>query len=302
MNDHPHATPQHDTDTPLPEPRFIPGLSAIADGYDAFILDIFGVLHNGVELYSGTINCLEHLKANGKSICLVSNTPRLKDGIIEDLDAIGLPQTLYDDIVTAGDSTRAKLETLHGQCGYFAGIERFHALFEGIDITITDNIERADFILNAISGQQDKEVPHIQTIWETGIARNLPMVCANPDMVVNIGDRQFQCAGTFALQYEQMGGYVSYHGKPHPQIYTEARKRLGMPPKDKILAVGDSFKTDMAGACHFGIDCVLNMVGIHYEEIKDVIKPRGGIDSDRLTFFTQHYAVQPTAFMHHLEW
>ena len=161
-----HATTRHRH--PFRFSRFIPGLSVIAEGYDAFILDIFGVLHNGVELYSGTIIAL-NTKANGNHLpCL--NTPRL-DGIIEDLDAIGLLQTLYDDIVAAGDSTRAKLQPTAPAMWLLAGIERFHALFEGIDI-ITDNIERADFILNAIR-QQDKEVPHIRKSGKP----ELPAIC-----------------------------------------------------------------------------------------------------------------------------
>ena len=245
----------------------IRGIGEIADRYDAFILDVWGVLHDGVRLFDGTIGCLEALQREGKRVILLSNTPSLGADISAQLEAMGLSRSLYHDIVTAGDSTRAALMGYAGKrCWLASRGEQFGRLVEGIDITLTDVPEDEDIMLNALGGMEDEEDPVYEDLDRAADLR-LPMICANPDLVVNVGSALYLCAGTYAAYYEKVGGQVEYHGKPHTPVYERVYKLLGQPDKAKICAVGDSFHTDIAGANGFGIDCVFNAEGIHQEEL-----------------------------------
>lgn len=268
------------------------GLSDIADRYDAFILDLFGVVHNGLELYPDTKRCLAELKKMGKSTCLLSNTPRRYFEIEQDLEKMGLSHDCYDHIVTAGDSTHEALKPFEGQKCWFAGTERFTSILDGIDLVQVDTPQDADFIVNAISGTYRTDEASIYKDLEIGLNANLPMVCANPDLVVHVGDQMHICAGTYAEWYEQKGGPVSYHGKPHKPVYEQAHKFLGHPDKDKIIAIGDALRTDIKGASAFGIQSVLNLIGIHREELS--IKGQGDtIDFDRLDALLKTFDYQP---------
>ena len=251
------------------------GLSEIANNYDAFILDIWGVIHNGIEPFPGTINALKQLKAAGKKTCLLSNTARPAAGTIDHLNRMGVTRDLYDDIVTSGEATIAALseprDDFHSTCGndcWFIGNSRTAEVLEYLDLNIVDHPDKASFILNSIAGThaQDNKDGIIEYL-KIAAQKDLPMVCANPDLVVNVGDQQYECAGTFALHYENMGGRVEYHGKPHPYVYNRCHELLGQPDKAKLCAIGDAFHTDIAGANAFGIDSVLNLVGIHWEEV-----------------------------------
>lgn len=245
----------------------IDGISAIADRYDHFILDIWGVLHNGVTLFPGTVECLEAMQAAGKRVVLLSNTPSLGFDITAQLEAMGVSRSLYHGIITAGDSTRAALTGHSGKRCWFASRgEQFGRLVDGIDIQLSDCPDDADIFLNALGGMEGEEDP-VYADLDRAAAMGLPMICANPDLVVNVGDSLYYCAGTYAAYYEKIGGQVEYHGKPHAPVYERVYEILGRPDKSRICAVGDSFHTDIAGANGFGIDCVFNAEGIHQEEL-----------------------------------
>lgn len=290
-----------DTKSPFQPPVYIDGLREVADQYDGFILDIFGVIHNGLELFPGTMQCLQELKDRGKRVVLLSNTPKRGFESAQDLLKLGISEDLYTGIVTAGDSAHEKLKEFNGQKCWFAGTEVFEALLDGINLIKQDTPDDAEFILNAITGLYAWPADEIKNALEQAQKRNLPMICSNPDLVVNIGDEQHICAGTYALYYEEIGGYVSYHGKPHIPVYEEAQAILSIDDKSKILAVGDALHTDIQGANNFGIDSVFNLVGIHWEEVQLDHAP-GKADIEKIKIVVENQPHHPTYALGGFAW
>ncbi|MCD8562764.1 MAG: TIGR01459 family HAD-type hydrolase [Alphaproteobacteria bacterium] len=249
-------------------------LSEIAPSYDHFIIDIFGVIHDGIRPFPETIDTLTALKDAGKKTCLLSNSPRLSARAVEHMKSMGIPRHLYDYIVTSGEATHEYLDDpafRHKAC-WFIG-KNFIEDLADLGLSFTEGPEGADFILNSIPGTGKSEVALLTRQLETAAANKIPMICANPDLVVNIGDDQHECAGTFAAIYEQMGGRVIYQGKPHREVYETCHALLGQPNKSRICAIGDSLHTDVAGANNFGISSAWNIIGIHWEELKCHHKP-----------------------------
>lgn len=247
-------------------PAFIDGIGAIANDYDAFILDIWGVLHDGIAPYPGTIDCLDALRQAGKRIVLLSNTPDRQGTIAARLAEMGIGVEFYDHIVTAGDSAHADIAARAGQSCWYAGSDGMRRLTEGLDVRLAAGPDDADFIVNVLFDLSPAEKEKACRLLERARGRDLPMICANPDLVVNVGDALKECPGTYALYYEQIGGTVIYHGKPHAKVYELAWSLLGRPDKARIAAVGDSLHTDIQGANNFGIASVMNLAGIHREE------------------------------------
>lgn len=286
----------------------IDGISAIADDFDYFILDVFGVIHNGVKLYDETLPAFEALKAAGKKICLLSNSPKRAHKAREDLARLGLEETMYDDIVTAGEAAHQALclrsDDFHKFCGYncwFVGTEMMEHIVDGLSLNSVENIEDADFILNSVPGTSDWNAEELKRNLEVAAKRDIPMVCANPDMVVNIGDNQYECAGTYARYYEERGGRVAYHGKPYAEVYDMVRARFGNPPKEKMVAIGDSLHTDVQGAQNFGIGCLFNLKGIHWEDVKMDHSPDEA-DLDKIRLVIDNQPFKPLAIISGLKW
>ncbi len=246
----------------------ISGLSEIEQNYDGFIFDIYGVLHNGETIFPGTKQLMRNLMDQGKKICLVSNTPKRswqsKDDLKEFFD---IDETYYTDIVTGGESAFVGLKPFEGKTCWFAGIPEFGRIAQDSHLKLVSSPEGADFVLNAISGLHAKNKRQLQIHMSEALKKDLPMLCANPDMIVNIGKEQFECGGTYAKYYEEHGGKVSYHGKPHPHVYDMAFNILGTPDKERVCAVGDSFHTDIQGANRYGINSIWNLNGIHWKEV-----------------------------------
>lgn len=283
--------------------KIIDGLSHIADRYDAFIFDIFGVIHDGLALFPGTVQCLEELKNANKFVCMLSNSPRRARGAADQMDYMGLPRALYDHIVTSGEASWRDLQSRpKGQACWYIGTGHGGELRRDSDhLNFVDGPEGADFIVNSIPGTEPSAVIRLMTQLEIAAERRLPMICANPDLVVNIGSEQFECAGTFAALYEEMGGEVIYHGKPHGPVYETCHELLGRPDKSRILAVGDSLHTDIAGANMFGIDSVFNLVGIHWEEVQMDHRP-GKVDQDKILKMLETKPQKPDYAMAGFQW
>ena len=287
---------------------FIKGLSEIAHRYDGYIFDLFGVLHNGVEPYPGTLNTLIKLKEQNKKTVLLSNTPKLSAHSSQDLAAMGITEDLYDRLITAGDATRVALQEknddFHAALGsscWYIGPETMAHLLEGLDFKRVERAEDATFILNAMPGRDKSLIKDIDKGLDYAAKHDIPMICANPDLVVNIGDRQHECAGMLAKHYEEMGGRVAYHGKPYRQVYNMALEALGLLDKTKILAVGDSIRTDIQGAHNFEINSIFNLVGIHREEVL-MDNSDQEIDLDKVMLVLKNQPFQPTAVMAGLQW
>lgn len=248
--------------------RVLDGLSNIIDDYDFFFLDIWGVLHDAVVLYPETLTTMAALKDAGKTLCLVSNTSNTLEMIDQELnDHFGLPRELYDMAFTAGSVCHQAIAPFDGQAAWFLGQDRFTALMEGYQILVNDRPKGSDFILNALSGTRIGETDYLYPMLDEAQKIGLPMLCANPDLVVHIGEELVECAGTFAAYYETIGGEVQWFGKPHAPIYQAAWEFAGQPDKSRVLAIGDSVRTDIAGANGFGVDSALNLVGIHRDEL-----------------------------------
>lgn len=274
-------------------------LSAVAPLFDHLLIDIFGVLHDGIRPFPDTVATLEALKAAGKQTCLLSNSPRRTGRVVRHMEEIGIPRGLYDHIVTSGEATYQYLNTpeWHGKPCWFIGKSFLEDLAD-LNLRFTEGPEGADFILNSIPGTGRSAVEILTRQLETAAARDMPMICANPDLVVNIGEERFECAGTFALLYERMGGRVVYQGKPHPEVYETCRALLGRPDKSRMAAIGDSLHTDIAGANGFGIRAIWNLEGIHWEELN----LRGQADPARMEKLVKSQPHKPDHVMKGFVW
>lgn len=242
-------------------PQFIDGVQTIAEQYDALLCDAWGVIHNGVELFPGAAEAMIRFREGGRAIVILTNAPRPSSIIPAQLDRLGLPREAYDAIVTSGDATRDEIERRLPAPAYRIGPEKDDPLFEGLDIEFAP-LEKATFII--CTGLQDdqREAPEdYQDVLARAAQRGLPMICANPDIVVNWGGRMIWCAGALAEIYAGLGGEVVYGGKPHAPIYRLARVAIAdalgaAPDKSRILAIGDGVKTDIAGANKEGVDAI----------------------------------------------
>lgn len=250
---------------PIP---LVPGLSALAERYDALLCDVWGVLHNGHTAYPGVAEALGKFRAGGGHVLLLSNAPRPSTELPAMLARMGIPADAYNGILTSGDATRDCLKAhTFGRACYHIGPARDLPLFEGTGVDIVDE-DRGAFIL--VTGPFNDEVEGPEDYREAFtrlVDRRLPLICANPDIVVERGPRHIYCAGALARLYEELGGSATYFGKPHGPIYGVARQRLmeiagRAIPDTHILAVGDGLATDMKGAVGQGIDALFVTGGI----------------------------------------
>lgn len=248
-------------------PQIIDGFAAIADKYDAILCDIWGVLHNGQVPFDGVDDALNAYRAQGGKVLLLSNAPRPGISALKRLDALGNRRSSYDDILTSGDATRAKLNELgaQGQRCCHIGPDKDTDLSANLDIELVD-LEAADIVL--FSGMYDdmNETPEDYAPMLTEMhVRGLPMLCPNPDRTVMIGSDEIYCAGAVAELYENMGGSVIWMGKPYPVVYQRANemlKKMTDLNTPRILAIGDGPKTDMPGAAQAGIDALFIAGGL----------------------------------------
>lgn len=259
------------TDAAIP---VLSGLSAWADLYDGYILDLWGVIHNGLEPYPGVLDCLERLRRAGKRTCLLSNAPRRVDDVVARLAEIGVPRDLYDEVLSSGEAAHRAIadppDAFHAGLGrrcWHLGPPRDDSVHQGLDLELVDHPDDADFVLNTGADGYDDRLEDYVPVLEAAARCGLPMVCANPDLTVMMGDKIAICAGLLARHYEGLGGRVAYHGKPHPPIYRQCLALLGDMPTARILAVGDNVLTDIAGANRAGLDSLLVAGGIHAEEL-----------------------------------
>jgi HAD superfamily hydrolase (TIGR01459 family) len=252
--------------------QIIPGLDAIAERYDAVLCDVWGVLHNGRRAYPAACAALQRFRAAGKHVILITNVPKPRGPIPGQLDHAGVPRDAWDAIVTSGDAIRAELKLRAPGPMYKIGPDDYdRTLWEGLGLA-TAPLRAAKFA--AISGlNRDDETPadYVDTLREAR-ARNLDLICANPDIIVQHGDRMIWCAGAIARDYEALGGKVIMAGKPFAPIYELAYRELegvagGRIDKARILAIGDGVPTDLAGAQAQGLDCLFIASGMHGEAL-----------------------------------
>lgn len=287
--------------------RIVNALANISSRYDVLLCDLWGCLHNGRQAFPSAVAALQGFKARGGTVVLLTNAPRPRAEVARQLEKIGVPDDCWDVIVTSGDSARtAMFQGVVGSKVWFLGYERDLVVFD--PIRIVDNpvsIERVP--LDQATGiaccgpedpYADPSVYRPQFLYAK--QKGLKLLCFNPDIVVDFGDRRQWCAGALAQLYEDMGGTSLYFGKPHPPIYDLARRRLAalgnLPPDARILAIGDGIKTDIAGATGEDLDSLFITGGLAAEETGTAEQP----DEDKLRHYIEKENYTPTYAMGYL--
>jgi HAD superfamily hydrolase (TIGR01459 family) len=252
----------------------LPGVRELAGAYDAAILDLWGVAHDGHVPYPGVLDCLARMRGAGMRLLFLSNAPRRAKRVIHRLSSIGIPRSSYDHIITSGDLTRRALarrsDPWHAALGrtyYHLGPARDWGITRGLDFEETDELVRASFILNTgMFDDENETADDYEVFFDRALAAALPMICVNPDLSVMRADRRIPCAGALAAAYETRGGPTRYHGKPHRPAYDACFEWFGTIDRRRVVAIGDSLHTDIAGALAAGVDGVLVTGGIHADE------------------------------------
>lgn len=279
--------------------RHLTGIAPIAEAYDGFILDLWGVIHDGVKLYPDAKATLQALRSRGKRIVMLSNAPRRATMVVAALTRLGIEPALYDGVMTSGESVWEALRTRDdpwfadlGRRAFWLGPVRDLPLLEGLDLDLVATPGEADFVLNigADEAVSDTDLaPHLPAL-EACRKADLPMVCANPDIIIVRDGQQILCAGALAEVYARMGGEFRQRGKPGPEVYGPTLATLGVRP-DRVLAVGDALRTDIAGAQGVGLDScwvldgIHNLAGLHGEAEREAeaagLAPRATLPSFR---------------------
>ena len=295
--------------------------------YGGYIVDIWGVLHNGQTPFPGALRFLKALKKAGKKIVLLSNAPRRVTPTQKKLREMGIDSSCYDVLMTSGEhcylSLRDRPDAWYKALGkkfYHSGSIQDDSVYAGLDFERVENWDQAHFILTtgpqALSYLNDKDLYAKQEEeWiREGLKRHLPMICVNPDLVAPFGTETIVCAGTIAQLYAEQGGIVRFHGKPYSDIYEWVFSAVLQLPYDRVLAIGDSLVTDIQGARTMGIDSLWILSGIYAQELqaegiavsmpfdssaKSLVESS---DLQKLSNFCEKKGIQPNYVQHFLEW
>ncbi len=262
-------------------------LSQIYNQYDAFIIDLWGVVHNGISLNSGASNVIEKLSSNGKKVIFLSNAPRPSASVIKFLEKINMKKKFLNNVMTSGEAAKISLKKMYyGKKFYHLGPERDNILYKGLDLKKTI-IEECEFILcTGLFDDQMENLDYYNSLLNEHTKKKL--ICTNPDLIVHRGSKSEYCAGKIAEIFEKMGGEVIYFGKPYKEIYN-----ICINLKQKNLIIGDNLKTDIKGANNMGIDSLFITSGVHRSEFKNT--------SD-LEILLKNYKVKTNYFQNLLTW
>lgn len=280
--------------------HFAEGLRELVGGVDVVLSDIWGVVHNGLESFPEACEALHTYRSRGGTVILITNAPRPADSVQRQLRKLGVPDETYDAIVSSGDLTRLYVAELPGRKMFWLGPERDNSIYRGLD-AVTAPLEEADYIVcTGLYDDETETAEDYRGMMLKARERKLTLVCANPDIVVERGDRLIYCAGAIAELYRELGGEVIFYGKPHRPIYQRAMALAGerqgyQIDRKKVLAIGDSVRTDLTGAREFGIDCLFVTRGIHAEEFE-------GLDQLDPNSVMELFGHPPKALMRELKW
>jgi HAD superfamily hydrolase (TIGR01459 family) len=287
----------------ISSPAFTSHFSTLAPAYDVVLCDVWGVVHNSVVAFADACDALTRFRQQGGSVVLITNAPRPSAVVMTILDELKVPRAAYDAIVSSGDVTRAVIAARAGKRVFHVGPERDVPMFEGLDTPLVD-VASADYVVCSGLFDDTTETPQdYAALIATMRERELPMVCANPDVVVERGETLVYCAGAIADAYAAAGGSVLYAGKPYRPIYEQAlavaqRARGRATDPARLLAIGDSVRTDLQGAAAFGIDCLFVTGGIHAEELGSRDRPNAAALGDIFAAA----GLAPKAVMQRLVW
>lgn len=281
--------------------RIVQSLSEISAQYDALFVDLWGCVHNGVQAFPDAVSALQEYRKSGGKVILVTNAPRTRHSVESHLKILGVPTDAWDAIATSGDSARTALYSgAVGRKVYFIGLEDDKRVFSPpkvldapVDIELTPLSEAEGIVCTGpFDPFADPSVNRADFLYAK--QKGMKLICFNPDIVVDRGEKREWCAGALAQLYTEMGGESLYFGKPHPPIYDLARMRLSAlgrkTPNDRILAIGDGIQTDIAGAMGEDIDSLFITGGLAAEETKTSQQP----DAQALNAFLQREMQAPT--------
>ena len=280
--------------------HFAERLSDLVDGVEVILSDIWGVVHNGLESFPEACEALHTYRQRGGTVILITNAPRPADSVQRQLRKLGVADETYDAIVSSGDLTRSFVADHPGKKIFWIGPERDSSIHRGLDAVMAP-LEQADYIIcTGLFDDEKESAEDYRAMMLLAREHKLPLICANPDIVVERGDRLIYCAGAIAELYRELGGEAIFYGKPHRPIYERAMalatERRGRPTSlDRVLAIGDSVRTDLTGALGFGIDCLFLTRGIHSGEFE-------GIDQLDPASVKELFGHPPRALMRELRW
>jgi len=289
----------------MPDTRILTGLRDVADTFDLVILDLWGCVHDGIKPYPGALDCLQRLKEAGKTVAITSNAPRRATGVIGKLAEMGIARALYSDLFSSGEETWRYLKTRPdglaqrlGRRAFPIVTDRDLDILDGLDLELVDDVGNASFLLVTGVANEKVKAADFDPVLRPAFRANLPLVCANPDLLVHRGGIEEICAGAIAERYAAMGGRVVYHGKPHRKIYEIIFKAFGVADPKRAIGIGDSFRTDIRGAKEMGAQSALIGAGIHRLELA-----KGGrIDPGQVAALGKQLGVTPDYALPFLAW
>lgn len=292
----------------MSETVFCNGLYELVDSYDGFILDQWGVLHNGVAAYEGVIDTLEQLRRNHKKVVILSNSAKRAPYNAERLKQLGIRSNLYVDVVTAGEvawqGLKEKKEGIFQSLGkrcYLIARGNDRSLLQGIDtIETVDMVEEADFILITGTDAPQKRIEDYEADLRKAVARRIPAICANPDLITVFGSEQAMGPGAIAKRYQELGGVAHFIGKPHKMIFRHCVGLFNGIIPSRILVIGDSLYHDVAGGLSADLDTAFVLSGIHEKLFGPGMPP----DKKRKTVehLIQNYGARPKWVLDGLIW
>jgi HAD superfamily hydrolase (TIGR01459 family) len=271
--------------------------------YDIIVCDVWGVVHDGVRANEPSCDALVRARAAGATVALLSNFPGSGAMAAEVLDEKGVSREAYDALVTSGDITRARIAETGVRRIFHIGTRYDRTLYQGLPVELVE-AERAEMVVATELRDYWRETPEdYRPLLERLRARELPFLCGNPDFVVHVGEHLLPCAGALALIYEELGGEVYWAGKPHRPAFEAALKAAdavrGRPRAGaRLLMIGDTVRTDLAGAEASGLDALFVVGGVH----RDEAMPDGVVDLDRVTALCAEAGVAPVAATPLLAW
>lgn len=282
---------------PVPVRRHIGEIAATAD---AWLVDIWGVMHNGVAPFAAAAAACEAFRRSGGTVLLLSNAPRPAASVADQLDRIGVPRAAWDGILSSGDATRTLLAASSPQPIFHLGPDRDLGIYEGLGLELADEIGAKRVVCTGLFDDETETPADYAPLLTRFHAHGRPMICANPDLTVERGGKLVYCAGAIAAAYEAMGGAVTYAGKPHLPIYDMAlawlaRHRGADVARSRVLAIGDGVKTDIAGAAAARIASVYIASAVH-------MPPGASLDAATLARIFPDPAIRPICAMPELAW
>lgn len=276
-------------------PDIIGSLEDVSKNYSAILCDVWGVVHNGERHFPAAASALTAARTAGIPVVLITNSPRRSADVVAQMNVIGVPPSAYDRVVTSGDVTRDLI--VEGPRKIFhVGAERDLTLYDGLDVDLVEEFEASGVVCTGLFDDEVEKPEDYAELLRRLRARNLPFICANPDIMVERGERIIWCAGALARDYAQLGGRTLIAGKPYAPVYDVAMREvaeiLGRPvERRQVLAIGDGMLTDIKGAADNGFDVLYVSGGIHARDYGDASQP----DPARLAAFLDRHAYHPVA-------